>query len=260
MNDKNAVEVRELWFRYENTWILENINLDIPHGDFLAILGPNGSGKTTLIKLILGILSPNKGTISIYGEPPKKACKFIGYMPQYLSYPANLPLKVMDVVLMGCIKEHSFMGFYSKKNKLDALNTLELLSITHLKDRLMTSLSQGQRQRVLIARALVSRPKILFLDEPTSNIDERGKCGFFELLRELNKEITIVVISHDIGVISRYVKSIACVNRNLFYHSRPDISKDVITNVYGSLMDGSCNLDLLYHGNPHRIRNLDNHS
>lgn len=252
MSIKNTIEVKNLWFRYEKAWILEDINLTVPDKDFLAILGPNGSGKTTLLKLLLGILYPEKGEVYIYGLPPQKAFFYMGYMPQHLFHSLNFPVSVMDVVLMGKIKSHHIGGFYNQKDREDAQNTLKRLNLWDLRDRLMTSLSQGQRQRVLIARALVSNPDILFLDEPTSNIDERGKSGFFELLKELNKDITIVVVSHDIGVISKYVKSVACVNTRLFYHSKPDISREMILSAYGSSLSPECNLEVLTHDNPHK--------
>jgi len=257
MTFQNPIEVKNLWFKYEKEWTIEDINLTVPDRDFLAILGPNGSGKTTLLKLLLGILSPDKGEIYIYGLPPKKAYSYMGYMPQHLFHSMNFPVSVMDVVLMGKIKAHQIGGFYNQKDREDAQNTLKKLNLWELRDRLMTSLSQGQRQRALIARALVSNPAILFLDEPTSNIDEKGKSGFFELLKELNNDITIVVISHDIGVISKYVKSVACVNTRLFYHSKPDISGEMILNVYGSSQSPACNLEVLTHDIPHKVYSLD---
>jgi zinc transport system ATP-binding protein len=254
---QNPIEVKNLWFRYEKAWILEDINLTVPERDFIAILGPNGSGKTTLLKLLLGILSPDKGEIYIFGKKPQNAFKHLGYMPQRLFHSLNFPVSVMDVVLMGKIKAHQIGGFYSNKDRNDAENILKQLNLWELRDRLMTSLSQGQRQRVLIARALVSSPDILFLDEPTSNIDERGKSGFFELLKELNKNITIVVVSHDIGVISKYVKSVACVNTKLFHHAKPDISREMLLTAYGSVLESCCNLELLTHDTPHKIYSLD---
>jgi zinc transport system ATP-binding protein len=254
---QNPIEAKNLWFRYEKEWTIEDINLSVPDKDFLAILGPNGSGKTTLLKLLLGILSPDKGEIFIYGLPPRKAFSYMGYMPQHLFHSLNFPVTVMDVVLMGKIKEHHIGGFYNQKDREDAQNILKKMNLWDLRDRLMTSLSQGQKQRALIARALVSNPAILFLDEPTSNIDESGKLGFFELLKELNKDITIVVVSHDIGVISKYVKSVACVNTRLFYHSKPDISSEMILSAYGSALSPACNLEVLTHDTPHKRYCLD---
>jgi len=219
-----AVEIKNLYFKYDKEWILENINLDLRDREFLAIIGPNGGGKTTLLKLILGFLKPSKGEIKIYEKSPIQARHLIGYIPQHTTFSLDIPITVFDIVLQGRLKKNKL--FYSKEDKEKALNTLTTLKIEHLKNKKIKDLSGGQRQKVLIARALATEPKILVMDEPTSAIDINGQKEILDLIESI--EITRIVVSHDIKILFRKVDKIAYINKTAVIHSGPklDIPKD----------------------------------
>jgi len=196
------------------------------------VVGPNGGGKSTLLKLMLGLIKPSTGTITILGNPPEKARESIGYMPQFLYCDFSFPVNVMDVVLMGR-KGGRFFGFHSKNDKQMAMNKLELLKVADLYNRPFSNLSGGQRQRVLIARSLVSEPEILLLDEPTANVDPAVESQFYEILKELTDKITVLTVSHDLGVVSEVVDRVLCVNRFVKIHPTSSLSGDMIKDIYG---------------------------
>jgi zinc transport system ATP-binding protein len=215
-----ALEVRNLFFKYEKEWVLENISFDVKEKEFMAIIGPNGGGKTTLLKLILGFLKPSKGEIKIYNLPPKKASHLIGYVPQHTNFSLDIPITVFDIILQGRLKKHKF--FYTKEDKEKANEVLERLNISHLKQRKIKDLSGGQRQKVLIARALVSEPKILIMDEPTSAIDIKGQKEILDLIEDI--DITRIVVSHDIKILLRNVDKIAYIHKKLVLHEGPKLN------------------------------------
>jgi len=242
-----AIEINNLSFSYGQLNVLENVNLALEENDFLGIIGPNGGGKSTLVKLITGLLKPQKGSIRIFGELPSSAKSMIGYVPQHFNFEANYPISVFDVVKLGRA------GKSNKANNKEAVEqALRKVSMFEYKDRLIGELSGGQKQRVLIARALAVEPKILLLDEPTASTDSNFGKNFYELLTELNKNLTIILISHDIGVISRYVKKIGCLNKQLVSHGTKEITPDMLEDTY------HCPVDLIAHGVPHRV--LDEHN
>jgi len=218
----NPVSIKELFFKYEKEFILEDINLEIKDKDFLTILGPNGGGKSTLLKLILGINPLTQGDIKIFGNKIADEISNIGYVPQNTNVNLNFPISVIEVVMMGQndIKKR-FFG-YKKDEKIKALELLKKVDMQEYADSKISNLSGGQRQRVLIARALFANPKILLLDEPTSNIDVNGCEQIYQTLEKLNKDITIVVISHDISVVLKYATKAVYINKKLTYH---DLSK-----------------------------------
>jgi len=216
----NAIEIKNLFFKYQNEWVLENINLKLKDKEFLAIIGPNGGGKTTLLKLILGFLKPNKGEIKIYEKNPIKAREIIGYVPQYTTFSLDIPITVFDIVLQGRVKKNKF--FYSKEDKEKAINLMQKLKIEHLKNKKIKDLSGGERQKVLIARALVSEPKIIIMDEPTSAIDINGQKEILDLIENL--KITRVVVSHDIKILFRKVDKIAYINKTAIIHEGPKLN------------------------------------
>ncbi|MBN2829323.1 MAG: ABC transporter ATP-binding protein [Candidatus Cloacimonetes bacterium] len=221
--NNNPIEIRELSFSYESIPVLEEINLVIRKQDFMAIIGPNGGGKTTLIKLILGELEPDKGTITVFGEKPSKVSHRIGYVPQFSTFNKQYPIRVMEVVLSGMLKKFSLTPFYSHEEKLQALEMLESMKIQHLKDNQVSKLSGGQMQRMLIARAMMSNPEILILDEPTASVDIVMEQDIFEILHQLNQTKTIIVISHDVAFVSSYANKVVCLNRNLDIHDLKDV-------------------------------------
>ncbi len=233
MTGKNeTIEIQGVSFRYDERQILENVNLTIDLYDSVCIVGPNGGGKTTLIKLIIGLLTPNAGTITIFGKRPEDAYRLIGYVPQFAQYDRQFPISVQEVVCMGRLG-NSFTGRYSREDKQKTLDALGEVGLADLLDRSFSALSGGQRQRVLIARALASGGKILILDEPTANIDRESETQFFDLLRELNKRMTILMVTHEIGFASSFFSRIACVNREVIIHPTSELTGRLIRDMYG---------------------------
>ncbi|MGB5984781.1 MAG: ABC transporter ATP-binding protein [Desulfobacterales bacterium] len=245
----SIVRIRNLVFAYNGEPVLEDINFDIRHGDFIAMIGPNGGGKTTLLKLILGLLQPDHGTIQVTGSVPTA----IGYVPQDAHINQSFPMTALDVVLMGKLNPPKRSFRKSAAHHREALAALERLGMAAQAQRRIGQLSGGQRQRVFIARALVTQPQLLLLDEPTSGIDTRGQAEFFTLLKELNTQITILVVSHDLLVISRYIKSVACVNKTLHYHDQAEITGEMLETMYPCADEALCPVELVAHGLPHRV-------
>jgi len=213
------IEIKNLTFSYHKQKILENINLSVEEKDFLAIIGPNGGGKSTLLKLILGINPIKDGTIRTFGETPKKNLSKIGYVPQNTNVNTNFPIKVIEVVLMGHIGTKRPLFGYAKEETMCAMGALMQVGMEAFAHVKIGELSGGQRQRVMIARALCAHPQILILDEPTSSIDIDGQKQIYELLKELNSYITIIVVSHDISVIMKYANTVVHINKKLTFHN-----------------------------------------
>ncbi|HXU29905.1 MAG TPA: metal ABC transporter ATP-binding protein [Thermoanaerobaculia bacterium] len=236
------IEVRDVSFGYGAELVLESVNLSIYPRDYLAILGPNGGGKTTLIKLLLGLLAPRSG--SIVDRLPDRPGK-LGYVPQFSTFDRGFPLRVLEVVRMGRISRRGLLGPYNRDDQRAAEAMLERLHLGALARRPIRELSGGQMQRVLIARALVSAPAILFLDEPTASIDAESRETLRTLLLELNRTIPIVVVTHDPTSIASAVRHVACVNRGLHYHH--ELTNEALEEAYG------CPVELLGHGVPHRV-------
>ncbi len=246
-----AIEIKDLTFSFNGHPVLTDVNLTIEQRDFAAVIGPNGGGKTTLIKLMLGLYEPDKGSIRILGEEPSRACRRIGYMPQYATGDKGFPVKVMDVVLMGRISGLSLGWSWSRHDRRKAMECLELVGMERYCSRLVGSLSGGQLQRVLLARALVSDPDILFLDEPMANIDIGGQGILFDLLARLNERMTILLVTHDIGLISRHVKSVICVNEKVYFHNAAELKPEMLETL--GLAGETCPVEMIAHGVPHRV-------
>lgn len=242
------IEVRDLWFSFNSIPVLKEVNFTVHRGDFIALLGPNGGGKTTLLKLMLGLLKPDRGTIKIFNEPVGKSTHRIGYMPQHLHFNQSFPISVLDVVLMGKLRPGKGWSRYSSKDKLAAQKAMEQMEMWEFRHRRVGELSGGQQQRVFIARALVDEPEVLFLDEPTASVDTKHQTDLFDILKELNKTVTIIVVSHDVGIVSSHVKSVACVNQLLYYHDDSEITQEMLEMAYQC-----CPVDLVAHGMPHRV-------
>jgi zinc transport system ATP-binding protein len=254
MTSPTIIQVDQLNFAYEAQTILEDVNLSVQAGEFLAIIGPNGGGKTTLLRLLLGLLQPNSGRIEILGAPPKKARQRIGYVAQDIHINREFPITALDVVLMGKLAPGWGRHIIRRKDRISAHEALEQMGMGAYCRHRIGELSGGQRQRVLIARALVTQPKLLFLDEPTASIDAEGQSNFYCLLRELNREVTIVMVSHDLMVLSSYVKSVACVNRYLHYHDHAEIDDEMVAMMYPHADARTCPVELITHGHlPHRV-------
>jgi zinc transport system ATP-binding protein len=235
-----AIEIRNVNFSYGAAQVLEDISLKVNPGEFLGIVGPNAGGKSTLLRIILGLLTPQSGQIQVFGRPPGTASRQIGYVPQYPSFPRDFPITVEQSVLLARIGDRQqrpfaqfWPGRYSRSDREITHRALAEVEALDLAQRRIGSLSGGQLQRVLLARALASEPSILILDEPTANIDQRLEGDIFELLRRLNARLTILVVSHDVGFISSYVTRVACVNRTLACHHTDAIDGQIIQHLYG---------------------------
>lgn len=231
-----AIVVKDLWFSYDGHPVLEDVNLSIPQGDFVSVIGPNGGGKTTLLKLMLGLLKPARGEVRVFGATPEEARPRIGYMPQQTQLDPQFPATVMDVALMGRLGHGRPFGLYSKKDKRVVTKALEQVSLDGLMKKPFASISGGQRQRLFIARALACEPELLLLDEPTANLDLAMEGDLYELLQTLNQRLTIVMVSHDIGFVSEVVKSVMCVKRKVLMHPTSAITGEIINEIYGSPM------------------------
>ena len=242
-----AIEFENVWFSYERSTVLQEVSFSLEQGEFLGIIGPNGGGKTTLLKLMLGILKPDRGRIRILGQAPHDASHRVGYVPQGTDFNRGFPVSVLDVALMGRMNTSRIGRRYSREDREKVKEVLEKVGMWDYRNRPVGKLSGGQRQRVFIARALATNPEILFLDEPTASVDSEFQTDLYDFLKALNKEVTIVVISHDIGVISAHMKSIACVNKQFIFHSGAEISQEMLDMAY------QCPVDLIAHGLPHRV-------
>jgi zinc transport system ATP-binding protein len=251
--DHPIIEISDVSFAYNGQLVLQDVSLRIEHQDFVAMIGPNGGGKTTLLKLMLGLLTPEKGTVRVNGESPQSASPCIGYVPQNVNTNSHFPISALDVVLMGKLDRKNRWARQSSSDRKDAMEVLERLNMATHAQKKIGELSGGQRQRVFIARALVTRPQLLLLDEPTASIDSKGQSDFFKLLKDLNSDITILVVSHDLLVISRYVKSVACMNKRLHYHHQAEITGEMLETMYPCATEEVCPVELVAHGLPHRV-------
>lgn len=232
MDESKAISVKEVNFSYNSVRVLENVNFIINRYEFLTMVGPNGGGKTTLLKIILGLLKPDSGTVRIFGKLPERSQEKFGYMPQYTLFDPQFPVTVMDVVLMGCL-DKGFVGPYSKNDKQAARDALDEVGMRSFCKHPFSILSGGQRQRVLLARALVSRPEILLLDEPLANVDMEIENRLYSILQELNKRMTILMVTHDLGFVSPIAKNCICVNKRVVIHPTSEINGKVIQELYG---------------------------
>ena len=226
MQTTNAIEIQGLSFSYDKQRVLEDIDLTIEKKDFTTFIGPNGGGKSTLLKLILGINSLQEGSISIFNKPYLSQTPKLGYVPQNTDINLNFPITVLEVVMMGQNSLKTRLFGYKLEEKERAFEVLENVSMQDFAHKNISKLSGGQKQRVLIARALFSNPEILLLDEPTSNIDVKGSEQIYASLEELNKEISIVVVSHDISVILKYASKAIYINKTLTHHDLTHMKED----------------------------------
>lgn len=236
MSSAAVIHLEGVGFAYNGPQILENVDLSIAEKDFAAIVGPNGGGKTTLLRLILGLLDPDGGKVRVFGRPPQEAWRRMGYMPQHANLDPQFPATVLDVVLMGRLGGPRHFGPFRRLDRQIAREKLALVGLEEFSSRPLADLSGGQRQRVLIARALACEPDLLLLDEPTSNLDMRMEHEFLELLQRLNQNLTIVLVSHDLGFVSPLVNHVICVNRRVAVHPTSEITGEVISDLYGGDM------------------------
>ncbi|MFP4557767.1 MAG: metal ABC transporter ATP-binding protein [Bacteroidales bacterium] len=239
------LDIKSATVGYDQDIILKDINLQISDLDFIGVIGPNGGGKTTLLKLLLGELKPIKGEVAYY--PLSQNETLFGYLPQSIKIDSKFPIAVLDVVLSGLAGKKGISGRYTSSDKDLALAMLDRVGIAYIQNKPIGELSGGQIQRVFLSRALVSHPRLLILDEPNTFVDNKFEKELYELLKELNKEMAIIMVSHDLGTITSHVKSIACVNRHLHYHPSNVISTE-------QLAAYDCPIQIIAHGTvPHTV-------
>lgn len=222
-HSKNIIEVQNVSFAYDEGEVLRDVSLTIHKGDYLGLVGPNGAGKTTLLKIMLGLLTPTSGSVKLF---EKEICCFknwpkVGYVPQKaIAFDANFPATVFEVVLMGRYGKRGLFNRIKDEDRAAATRALVQVDMLEHRDCLIGDLSGGQQQRVFIARALVTEPEVIFLDEPTAGVDERSQTEFYALLQKLNKDsaLTLVLVTHDIDAITHEAMHIACINRTIEYH------------------------------------------
>ena len=242
-----VIKIENLSVYYGNTPALRNVYLEVEEGEFLGIMGPNGGGKSTLLKAMLGLVAPTQGSI-VFNERESGKHGKIGYVPQFTSIDRHFPITVKEVVLAGHMKTKLQPFFqYSTVDKEDTMAQLERVGIAELADRPILALSGGEFQKMLIARALAVHPGLLLLDEPTASVDAMSRQQIYQLLGELNKEMTIIMVTHDMLAVSSNIDKLACLNETLVYHGEPQLSEKVVNQLYG------CPVDLVAHGVPHRV-------
>ncbi len=248
MATKELVKLENVWVQHDSVPVLEAINLSIKSNDFLGIIGPNGGGKTTLLKVIMGLIKPSRGRVTVLGMSPERGRKYIGYISQITLFDHDFPINVFEVVLMGRYNKSGLFQRYNEEDRKAAIEALKTVEMLDYKDRQVGRLSGGEQQRVFIARALATNPELLLLDEPTASIDPNMQAEFYELLDKLKENMAIVLVSHDVSAVSIYVNEIACLNRQLFYHGSKEVSADELEKAY------HCPIQLIAHGTvPHRV-------
>lgn len=239
------LRLRDLSAGYDTKPVLKGISLEVKQGDFVGVIGPNGGGKTTLLKVILGLLPLWSGSIWYAPNLTQNGHMRIGYLPQDPGLDMQFPVRVKDVVLTGLMQRSRSLLWQGKETK--AMQALKKVGMQDSSGRSFGSLSGGQRQKVLLARAIADQPALLILDEPDTFTDQRFEQDLYSLLRELNEEMAIIMVSHDLGMISSHVKTIACVNGGLHYHHSNLISKEMLASY-------ECPIDIITHGHlPHRV-------
>ncbi len=241
------VELKNVSAGYAGEIVLREVSLVVNDNDFIGIIGPNGGGKTTLLRVILGLVRPYRGSVIFFNGNAHVSGDIIGYLPQISRIDARFPISVTDVVLSGLMSKQGIPGRYSGKQKKLAEELLARMGIYGIRKKVIGELSGGQLQRVYLCRAIISSPRLLMLDEPNTFVDTRFETDFYGILKELNKDMAIIVVSHDVGTITWYVKTIACVNGNLHYHPYSTITQD-------QLAAYNCPIQIITHGDvPHTV-------
>ncbi|MGQ9685549.1 MAG: metal ABC transporter ATP-binding protein [Thiobacillaceae bacterium] len=228
-----ALAFDQVDFAYGDRVVLSGVSLRVAHGEILALIGPNGGGKSTLLKLALGLLRPGRGEVRVLGMPPSQARPRVGYVPQFATFRRDFPISVRETVLHGRLGLRAWWRPLSAQDHAKAADAMAATDVQDLGSRPIASLSGGQLQRVLIARALATDPALLLLDEPTAHVDTRAEHGLFDLLARLRERMAIVIVSHDVGLVSRHVDRIACLNQTLTCHAALPLAPGVLERLYG---------------------------
>jgi zinc transport system ATP-binding protein len=247
------VELQNISAGYEDEIILKDVNFVVNENDFIGVIGPNGGGKTTLVKVIIGLIKPITGKVIYHQDTASESRRLIGYLPQVSHTDRNFPITVLNVVLSGLARRSKLVNYFSKSQIAKALEMLASMGIAGLAEKNIGELSGGQLQRVFLCRAIVSDPKLLILDEPNTFVDNKFESDLYKTLKELNKKMAVMIVSHDVGTITYFVKTIACVNRELHYHESNIISQE-------QLAAYNCPIQIIAHGDiPHTILKEHNH-
>lgn len=251
---EKLIDIEHINAAYSSKVVLKDASLSIWENDFLGIIGPNGGGKTTLLKVILGLLKPTSGIIRFFKNGEEVPSLKIGYLPQMNNIDKKFPISVREVITSGLASQKRLFRPFTTEQHKRVDHVIHQMGLEELPNRPIGELSGGQLQRVLLGRAIVSRPELLILDEPNSYVDKRFESHFYQLLTEINKESAVILVSHDIGTVLSMVKNIACVNETLHYHSGSDISQEWLNEKY------ACPFELIGHGNiPHRVLKTHEH-
>lgn len=251
MNDL-LLSIKNVTVRLDGTLVLEDVSIDVHKKDFIGIIGPNGGGKTTLAKLMLGLIRPDRGSVKYYISHSTSQSK-IGYLPQIHEFDSKFPISVQEVVLSGISGKRRLISRHNREEKERAAFWMEKLGIIDLKNKPIGNLSGGEKQRAFLCRSLISGPELVILDEPDTYVDNRFEKELYEELLALNEHMAIVLVSHDIGTISYYIKTMACVNKNLHYHP-----SNIITDK--QLASYNCPVQIITHGDvPHTVLGKHSH-
>jgi zinc transport system ATP-binding protein len=248
-----AITIRDLWVTYNHRPVLEEVSLNIEANTCVGVLGPNGAGKSTLLKVILGLMAPTRGEVLVFGEDPRQSRSrgnLIGYLPQRPLTNPRFPISVLDVVLMGRYGRIGLGRRPQREDREAAKALLARLGIPHLAHRSIGEISGGEQQRVFIARALAVNPRLVILDEPTISLDACSQDEVYDLVKRLKDEmqLTVIMVSHDIGAVASHVDDIICLNRRVHVHAPPPIGRVALENTFG------CAVEYLFHGEiPHRV-------
>lgn len=227
-----VISLENVNFSYQNTPVLKNVSFAIEQGEFVGVIGPNGGGKTTLLKLLMGFLKPAAGKIEIFNKPPQSALQQMAYVPQTARFDKQFPISVLELVLEGRLSHLPWYGRFSQEDKKAAIESLEKVGMGQFKNAPFGTLSGGQAQRALIARALVSNPQILLLDEPTASVDSQAESWIYDILKELSGKITIVMVTHNLKTAIELVGRVVCVQNSVFILKPQEVCEHFAFGLY----------------------------